>query len=73
MFKIFKNRILMEARQSYENLIIHKPSLGSHEVQHQIGPDRFSRFDVNWTQTDTQTNRQTLSIFMDKESKFKNR
>ena len=30
-----------------------------------FGPDRFSRFDVYWTQTDKQTNRQT-----DRQAKF---
>ena len=30
-----------------------------------FGPDRFSRFDVYWIQTDTQTNKQT-----DRQAKF---
>ena len=32
-----------------------KPSLGSREVPQKNGPDRFSRFDVYWIQTDRQT------------------
>ena len=43
-------------RQIFETLIIHKPSLGSLE---KFGPDRFSRFDVYWIQTDRQTDKQT--------------
>ena len=29
-----------------------------------IGPDRFSRFDVYWIQTNKQTNRQTSQIYI---------
>ena len=53
IFKIFKKRILME--ENLENLIIHKPSLGSREIPQKFGPDRFSRFDVYWIQTNKQT------------------
>ena len=36
----------------FEISIIHKPSLGSREIpQKKIGPDRFSRFDAYWIQT----------------------
>ena len=41
-------------RQIFENLIIHKPSLGSREIP-QFGPDRLSRFDVYCIQTNRQT------------------
>ena len=36
--------------------MIHKPSLESHK---KYGPDRFSRFDVYWIQTNRQTPKQT--------------
>ena len=42
-------------RQIFEILIIHKPSLWSRDVPQKIGPDRFSRFDVYWIQTNKQT------------------
>ena len=42
-------------KQIFKNSIIHKPSLGSLEVPQKIGPDRFSRFDVYWIQTDKQS------------------
>jgi len=32
----------------------HKPSLWSRDVPQKFGPDRFSRFDVYWIQTDRQ-------------------
>ena len=44
-------------RQIFEILIIHKPSLlpCGHVMSHKkFGPDRFSRFDVYWIQTDRQ-------------------
>ena len=30
-----------------------------------FGPDRFSRFDIYWIQTDRQTDRQTSQIYME--------
>ena len=36
-----------------------KPSLESLDVPQKFGPDRFSRFDVYWIQTDRQTDKQT--------------
>ena len=57
-FKKFNDdRILMET--IFEISIIHKPSLGSLDVPQKFGPDRFSRFDVYWIQTDRQTDKQT--------------
>ena len=50
-------------RQIFEILIIHKPSLGSLDVPQKIGPDRFSRFDFYWIQTDRQTDRQAKFIY----------
>ena len=44
-----------------------------------FGPDRFSRFDVYWIQTDKQTNRQTdkqtdkPNLYIDKDNKTENR
>ena len=36
-----------------------------HVMSHKkFGPDRFSRFDVYWMQTNRQTNRQTRQIYM---------
>ena len=57
IFKIFKNHILLKSY--FRNSIIHIPSLGSREVPQQILPDRFSRFDVYWIQTDKQSDKQT--------------
>ena len=42
--------------------IIHKPSLWSRDVPQKIGPDRFSRFDVYWIQTNKQTDKSNLYI-----------
>ena len=39
--------------------IIFKHSLGTFEVHTKFGPDRFSRFDVYWIQTDRHPDRQT--------------
>jgi len=50
--KFFKNKKLLT--QIFKILIIHKPSLGSREVPQKFGPDRFSRFDVYWIQTNRQ-------------------
>ena len=62
IFKIFKNLILMEA--NLENLIIYKPSLGSHEVtQQKFGPDQFSRFDVYWIQTNKHPDTQAKFLY----------
>jgi len=33
----------------------HEPSLGSWELPYNIRPERFSRFDVYWIQTDRRT------------------
>ena len=60
-------------RQFFEILIIHKPSLGSREIPQKIGPDRVSRFDVYWIQTDKQTNKQAKFIYRycrDEERKY---
>ena len=50
-------------RQIFEILMIHKPSLESLDVPKKFGPDRFSRFDVYWIQTNKQTNRQAKFIY----------
>ena len=42
--------------------MIHKPSLESLDVPKKFGPDRFSRFDVYWIQTDRQTDKPNLYI-----------
>ena len=56
IFKIFKNRILLEAK--FENSIIHKPSYGvTRGTARKFEPVRFSRFDVYWIQTDRQTSK----------------
>ena len=47
-----------------ENLVIHEPSLGSREIPQKFGPDRFSRFDVYWIQTDKQTDTQTNQFYI---------
>jgi len=64
MSLIYKNTI----NTFFKIFIIHKPSLWSRDVPQKFGPDRFSRFDVYWTQTDRQTdrqtNRQTSQIYM---------
>ena len=41
----------------------YKPSLESRDVLHKIWPDRFSRFDVYWIQTNIQTDRQAKFIY----------
>ena len=51
-------------RQIFE-VLIHKPSLESLDIPKKFGPDRFSRFDVYWIQTDRQPNKQT-----DRQAKF---
>ena len=50
--------------QLFENSIIHKPSLGSHEVSQKFWPDWFSGFDVYWIQrkTDRQANKVYIKI-----------
>ena len=40
------------------NTIVNEFSLGSCEVPNKFWPDRFSRFDVYWIQTNRKTNRQ---------------
>ena len=54
------------SREIFEFLIIHKPFLGwGHVRSHtKFGPDRFSRFDVYWTQTDGHPNRQVKYIYI---------
>ena len=44
-------------------LIIQKPSLGHVRFCGKFRPDRFSRFDVYWIQTDKQTDRQAKFIY----------
>ena len=48
-------------------LIIHKPFLGSRDVPQKFGPDRFSRFDVYWIQTNRQLPGQTdkINLYID--------
>ena len=58
--KFNEDRILMET--IFEILIIHKPSLWSRDVPQKNGPDRFSRFDVYWIQTNKETDRQAKFI-----------
>ena len=49
--------------QKFVILSIHKPFLGSHLRFHKkFGPDRFSRFDVFWIQTDRHIDKQSLYI-----------
>ena len=43
--------------------IILKPSMWSRDVTQKFEPDRFSRFDVYWTQTNKQTDRQAKFIY----------
>ena len=45
-----------------EILFFHKPFLGSLDVPQKFGPDRFSRFDVYWIQTNKQTDKPNLYI-----------
>jgi len=42
------------------NSIIHKLSLGSREVPQKMGPDRFSRFDIHWIQTNRHPDKQSI-------------
>ena len=50
-------------RQIFENLIIHKPSTWSHaRSRKKFGPDRSSRFDLYWIQTNRQTDKPNLYI-----------
>ena len=49
----------MEA--NFKNLIIHKPSLGYARSRNKLLPDRFSRFDIYWIQT----NKQAKFIYID--------
>ena len=44
-------------------ILIHKPSLVSREVTQKFKPDRFSRFDVYWIQTDRQTPKQARKVY----------
>ena len=60
IFKIFKNRILLEA--NIWKSIIHKPSLGFREVAHKIWAWSVQPFWVYWIQTDNQTDRQAKYI-----------
>ena len=66
VFQIFKNIILIEANLriwSSRNL-----PWGHARFHKKIGPDRFSRFDVYWIQTDTNHEKQT-----DRQAKYKYR
>ena len=38
----------------FEILIIHEPFQGPREIPQKIGPDRLSRLDVYWIQTERQ-------------------
>ena len=60
IFKIFKNRILLEA--NIWKSIIHKPSKGFREVAHKIWAWSVQPFWVYWIQTDNQTDRQAKYI-----------
>jgi len=41
-----------------------KPSFGSHVRSHKkFGPDRLSRFNVDWIHTDKQTDKQSIYIY----------
>ena len=44
-------------------LIIHKPSLMG--FKDGLGPDRFSRFDVYWIQTNKQIDTQTSKVYIE--------
>ena len=60
IFKMFENFMKICCRQIFKNfLIIHKPCLGHTRPHKKFGPDRFSRFDDYWTQTNRHPNRQT--------------
>ena len=71
IFKIFKNLMKIEFwwRQIFENLIIHKPSLGSREIPQKIWTRSVQPF---WRLLDTnrQTNRQTdkPNLYIDSEN-----
>ena len=54
--KFYKNK---KTFKLFKILIIHKPSLGHVRSYTIFGPDRISRFDVFWMQTEKQTDRQT--------------
>ena len=49
-------------KQFFLILTIYKPSLRSRDFHQKFGPDRFSRFDVYWVQTNIQTPKLNLSI-----------
>ena len=53
-FKIFY-KTKKTFKHNFFIFIIYKTFLGSREIPHEIGPDRFSRFDVYWIQTNRQT------------------
>ena len=52
-FSFNENRICW--RLIFKNLITHKPFPCHARSYTKFGPDRFSRFDVYWIQTDRQT------------------
>ena len=58
IFKIFKNKILMEANFLKIRSSINFP-WGLARSQNKFGHDRFSRFDLYWIQTNRQTDGQT--------------
>ena len=60
--KIFKNQILIKA--NFWKLSLNLP-WGHARSHKKFGPDRFSRFDVYWLQTNKQTPRHPKSIHID--------
>ena len=69
MFKIFKNRILLEANLLKIRSSINLPWCNMRS-QNKFEPDRCSRFDVYWTQTNRQTLRQVYQIFVKHSDRF---
>ena len=63
IFKIFKNRILMGGKFLKILSFINLP-WAYVMSQKKFGPDRFSRFDVYWIQTNKQTDTMTSQIYI---------
>ena len=63
-FEYYKREGDAKIEANFENLIIHKLPWGHARSHKKFGPDRFSRFDVYWIQTDKQTDRQTSQIYV---------
>ena len=61
-FKTKKKKISRIFKKNFKIFIIHKPSLGLRDVPQKFGPDRLSRFDVYWIQTNKQTDKPNLYI-----------